>query len=98
MFRLHGDDLDESLTPFTIYPIESEASRAMAMAFGIPIAVASQSPYYTVGGAWDIGVPAKRRINDRCHGEAAMKVISMILHAAADDRHRPRNPQDRLWL
>jgi uncharacterized protein len=54
---LHGGDLDESLTPFTIYPMESEASRAMAMAFGIPIAIASQSPYYTVGGAWDIGVP-----------------------------------------
>jgi predicted deacylase len=54
---LHGGDLDESL-PFTIYPQDSEASRAMAVAFGIPIAIASQSPNHSTAGAWSAGVPS----------------------------------------
>lgn len=55
---LHGGDLDEALTPFTIYPQESEASRAMAVAFGIPINIASTSPSHTVRAAWNVGVPS----------------------------------------
>jgi hypothetical protein len=41
---------------------------------------------------------AERRIKDHNHSEAAMKDMFVILHAGADDRHRPRNPQDSLWL
>jgi predicted deacylase len=55
---LHGGDLDESLMPFTIYPRASEASKAMAEAFGIPVAIASQSPNHSIAGAWSVGVPS----------------------------------------
>jgi predicted deacylase len=55
---LHGGDLDESLMPFTIYPRHSEASKALAVAFGLPIAIASEGKTHSISGASDLGVPS----------------------------------------
>jgi predicted deacylase len=57
---LHGGDLCESLTPFTVFPETSEASLALARAFGLPImAGASLSGSGTcIGGASALGVPS----------------------------------------
>ncbi len=48
MVELHGGDIPESLTPFTIHPITGngavdEKSRAMALAYNIPLVVAGQA-------------------------------------------------------
>ena len=44
--------------PFTIYPRHSEASKALAVAFGLPIAIASEGKTHTIAGAADLGVPS----------------------------------------
>lgn len=55
---LHGGDLDESLMPFTIYPRHSEPSRALAVAFGLPVAIASESKSHSISGAASLGIPS----------------------------------------
>ena len=55
---LHGGDLDESLMPFTIYPRHSEPSRALAIAFGLPIAIASDGKTHSISGASGLGIPS----------------------------------------
>ena len=55
---LHGGDLDESLAPFTVYPRGCERSKALATAFGIPVAVAAGGEGYTVNAAYKVGVPS----------------------------------------
>ncbi len=55
---LHGGDLDESLMPFTIFPRNSEGSKALATAFGLPIAIASDGKSHTIAGAAELGVPS----------------------------------------
>ena len=55
---LHGGDLDEALMPFTIYPRRSDASRALAVAFGLPIAIASDGKSHSISGAADLGIPS----------------------------------------
>lgn len=55
---LHGGDLDESLMPFTIFQRQSEASRELAAAFGLPIAIASEGSVHTIAGATNLGVPS----------------------------------------
>ena len=55
---LHGGDLDESLSPFTVFPEGCERSLAMAKAFGLPTAIASGSPGHTIHAARQLGVPS----------------------------------------
>ncbi len=55
---LHGGDLDESLMPFTIFQRQPEASQALAVAFGLPIAIATQGTTHTIGAAAALGVPS----------------------------------------
>lgn len=55
---LHGGDLDESLAPFTIFPAACDKSKAMAEAFGLPVAVASTRPGNSVNGAHGVGIPS----------------------------------------
>lgn len=55
---LHGGDLDESLTPFTIYPGTCHRSRELAEVFGLPLAIASSNYGNTVNAASRIGVPS----------------------------------------
>lgn len=55
---LHGGDLDESLAPFTIFPNGCEKSKALATAFGIPVAIAASGEGYTVNAAHQVGVPS----------------------------------------
>ncbi len=55
---LHGGDLDESLVPFSLFPAGSEASKALAGAFGLPIAVSAGGEGYTINAASRIGVPS----------------------------------------
>jgi predicted deacylase len=55
---LHGGDLDESLAPFTIFPNGCEKSKALAMAFGLPVAVAAGGEGYTINAAYRLGVPS----------------------------------------
>ncbi|WP_164871821.1 succinylglutamate desuccinylase/aspartoacylase family protein [Solirhodobacter olei] len=55
---LHGGDLDESLSPFVIYPHGCAASLALARAFGLPTIIASGSPGHTVSAARQLGVPS----------------------------------------
>ncbi len=55
---LHGGDLDESLAPFTVYPSGCERSKALATAFGIPVAVAAGGEGYTINAAYKVGVPS----------------------------------------
>ncbi len=55
---LHGGDLDEALAPFTLFPNGSEESKALAVAFGIPVIVAAGGEGYTINAAHRIGVPS----------------------------------------
>ncbi len=55
---LHGGDLDESLLPFSLFPSGHAASRALAAAFGLPIAVSAGGEGYTINAAGRIGVPS----------------------------------------
>lgn len=55
---LHGGDLDEKLMPFTIFPHDSEASRELAVAFGLPVAIAAEGKTHTISAAADLGVPS----------------------------------------
>lgn len=54
----HGGDLDEGLAPFTIFPAGCEKSKALAAAFGIPVAVAAGGAGYTVDAAHRLGIPS----------------------------------------
>lgn len=55
---LHGGDLDECLTPFSIFPGDSAASRALAEVFGLPIGVAAARGGNSISGAALAGVPS----------------------------------------
>ena len=55
---LHGGDLDEALAPFSLFPADSAASRELAAAFGLPVAVAAGGEGYTINAAHRAGVPA----------------------------------------
>jgi predicted deacylase len=55
---LHGGDLDEALAPFTIFPNGCEKSKALATAFGLPVAVAAGGEGYTINAAYRIGIPS----------------------------------------
>ncbi|MBM7047162.1 M14 family metallopeptidase [Rhizobium lusitanum] len=55
---LHGGDMSESLTPFTIYPGGHAPSEALAAVFGLPIAVGSQSRGNTISAAGALGIPS----------------------------------------
>ncbi len=54
---LHGGDLDEALAPFSLFPAGSAAARALAVAFGLPVAVSAGGEGYTINAAHRIGVP-----------------------------------------
>jgi predicted deacylase len=55
---LHGGDLSEALAPFSLFPGGSEASQALAIAFGLPVAVAAGGEGYTINAAGRLGVPS----------------------------------------
>lgn len=55
---LHGGDLDESLAPFTLFPSGCEKSKALATAFGIPVAIAAGGEGYTINSSYRVGVPS----------------------------------------
>ena len=55
---LHGGDLSEALAPFSLFPSGSDASRALAVAFGLPVAVAAGGEGYTINAAGRLGVPS----------------------------------------
>lgn len=54
---LHGGDLSEALLPFSVFPAGSGASRALAAAFGLPVAVSAGGEGYTINAAAQLGVP-----------------------------------------
>ena len=54
---LHGGDLSEALVPFSLFPDGSDASQALATAFGLPVAVSAGGEGYTINAAARIGVP-----------------------------------------
>ena len=54
---LHGGDLSEALVPFSLFPAGSDASKALAAAFGLPVAVSAGGEGYTINAAARIGVP-----------------------------------------
>jgi len=54
---LHGGDLSESLLSFSLFPSGSDASAALAVAFGLPVAVAAGGEGYTINAAARIGLP-----------------------------------------
>jgi predicted deacylase len=55
---LHGGDLSEALLPFSLFPQGSEASKALAVAFGLPVAVSAGGEGYTINAASRLGVPS----------------------------------------
>jgi predicted deacylase len=55
---LHGGDLSEELAPFSLFPRDSEASKALAVAFGLPVAISAGGEGYTINAAGRIGVPS----------------------------------------
>lgn len=55
---LHGGDLSEALLPFSLFPSGSEASRDLATAFGLPIAVSAGAGGYTINAAGRLGIPS----------------------------------------
>lgn len=55
---MHGGDMIESLTPFSIFEGEHDGSRELARAFGLPLAVAGSGTGMTYAAAAAHGVPA----------------------------------------
>ncbi len=55
---LHGGDMIEALTPFTIYAENHAPSEALAKAFGIELLVTSDSPGTTCTEAAKAGIPS----------------------------------------
>ncbi len=55
---LHGGDLSEALLPFSLFPNGSDASKALATAFGLPVAVSAGGEGYTINAASRVGVPS----------------------------------------
>ena len=55
---LHGGDLIEALTPFTLHWRGDAKSAAMAEAFGLPIRIEQEGRGMTFSAAHDLGVPA----------------------------------------
>jgi predicted deacylase len=55
---LHGGDLSEALAPFSLFPADSDASRALATIFGLPTAVAAGGEGYTINAAHQLGIPS----------------------------------------
>jgi predicted deacylase len=55
---LHGGDLSEALQPFTLFPRDSEESKALAIAFGLPVAISAGGEGYTINAAGRLGVPS----------------------------------------
>ncbi len=55
---LHGGDLSEMLLPFSLFSASHDASRDLALAFGLPVAVASGGETYTIAAATKLGVPS----------------------------------------
>ena len=97
---LHGGDLDESLLPFTIYPRHSEASKALAVAFGLPIAIASEGKTHSISGAADLGVPSllpemsgNGLWSDDSVGELTAGIERVMKHLGMLDREVPPAPQ-----
>ncbi|WP_019588771.1 succinylglutamate desuccinylase/aspartoacylase family protein [Deinococcus apachensis] len=58
LIDLHGGDLVEALEPFSIYVRGHEASRALALAFGLPNVVATDSRGMTLEVTHTHGLPA----------------------------------------
>jgi hypothetical protein len=97
---LHGGDLDESLLPFTIYPRRSEASRALAVAFGLPIAIASEGKTHSIAGAVDLGIPSllpemsgNGLWTDDTVGELTAGIERIMKHIGMIDRDVKAPPQ-----
>ena len=97
---LHGGDLDESLLPFTIYPRHSEASKALAVAFGLPIAIASEGKTHSISAAADLGVPSllpemsgNGLWSDDTVGELTAGIERVMKHLGMLDRDVPPAPQ-----
>ncbi|MGN6487112.1 MAG: succinylglutamate desuccinylase/aspartoacylase family protein [Devosia sp.] len=97
---LHGGDLDESLLPFTIYPRHSEASRALAVAFGLPIAIASDGRTHSISGAADLGIPSllpemsgNGLWTDDTVGELTAGIDRIMKHLGMIDREVKPAPQ-----
>ncbi|HVJ51294.1 MAG TPA: succinylglutamate desuccinylase/aspartoacylase family protein [Aliidongia sp.] len=55
---LHCGDLSEALVPFCLFPSGSEASRALATAFGLPVAISAGGEGYTINASGRLGVPS----------------------------------------
>jgi predicted deacylase len=55
---LHGGDLSEELIPFSLFPSGSEASKALAVAFGLPVAISAGGEGYSINAAGRIGIPS----------------------------------------
>jgi uncharacterized protein len=54
---LHGGDLSEELAPFSLFPAADRKARALAEAFGLPVAVAAGGAGYTIDAAARAGLP-----------------------------------------
>jgi len=54
---LHGGDLDEALLPFSVFPSGNDAAKALATAFGLPVAVEAGGEGYTINAAAQLGLP-----------------------------------------
>lgn len=102
---LHGGDLDESLVPFSLYPNGSEASRALAAAFGLPINVAAGGEGYTINAAGRLGVPgvlAEVGGNGLWNDALVQQLTNGIARAMAHLQMRtgdvPPPPADPQWV
>lgn len=97
---LHGGDLDESLQPFTIFPRGNAASQALAVAFGLPIAIASDGKTHSISGAADLGIPSllpemsgNGLWNDASVGVLTAGIERAMKHLGMIDREVPPAPQ-----
>jgi hypothetical protein len=83
---LHGGDLSEALHPFSLFPSGSEASKALAVAFGLPVAVSAGGEGYTINAAGRLGVPSiiaevsGNGIWDEAGVDQMMAGIDRVLH------------------
>ena len=98
---MHGGDLDETLEPFTVYPAACEKSKALAAAFGIPVAVASSGAGYTVDAAHKAGTPGilpemsgNGLWNEETVGRLTDGVRRVMRHIGMVEGPRPAPPEN----
>lgn len=79
---LHCGDLNEALSPFTLFREGDEKAQSLARVFGFPDAISSQASGMTISAASDAGVPAiiaEAGGNGQCDANAIDALVEGVM-------------------